>query len=425
MRHHDGYICLFQGVPCRAAQDGFAQSAVAIGTHHDHVCTHVFDVALQHIRDFRHGFRYNRDFDTRPNDPEMQGPVNSISTSVTGLKISEYLPKTARQMHRIALIKSMTSTQGAHQQANYFMHTSYAKRGTIAHPGLGSWIMRLDGARNSTLPGNVLINGGSNAVGSGWMESKYGPLPIGDAEKGLQHSERHDSVTESRYYRRLDFAQTMNQGFGSHYDHRKVRAYNDMYDAALRLMNSRDLAAFDITDEPDKLRDAYGRNKFGQGCLLARRLVENQVRFVEVQLGGWDTHADNFDRVPANCDTLDSGLATLLADLDARGMLDETLVVLATEFGRTPRIDTIRNGRDHYPKAFSCLLAGGGVGGGQVYGESEPDGSDVKLHPVSIPEFNATIAYSLGLPLDHIVMSANGRPFQVAHKGRPITKLFT
>jgi uncharacterized protein (DUF1501 family) len=158
--------------------------------------------------------------------------------------------------------------------------------------------------------------------------------------------------------------------------------------------------------------------------LLARRLIEHDVRFVEVNLGGWDTHDDNFDRVEANANILDEALAALLPDLESRGLLDETLVVVASEFGRSPKINQ-NNGRDHYPKAFTTLLAGGGVKGGQVYGATDPSGAEPIAGKTLITDLNATIGYALNLPLEQVVMSPSGRPFTFADKGRPITALFS
>jgi uncharacterized protein (DUF1501 family) len=187
-------------------------------------------------------------------------------------------------------------------------------------------------------------------------------------------------------------------------------------------MKSQDLEAFDLSNEPEELRNSYGDDNFGQGVLLARRLVERQVRFVEVQLGGWDTHQNNFTRVPERCAILDQALSALLKDLTQRGMLDETLIVLASEFGRTPNIN-VNEGRDHYPKAFSCMLAGGGIKGGQVWGKTDKEGREVVEQKVEIPDLNATIAYALGLPLDEIIYSPTRRPFTLSDKGQPITRL--
>jgi len=198
-----------------------------------------------------------------------------------------------------------------------------------------------------------------------------------------------------------------------------------MYDSAITMMKSRDLNAFNLTEESAETRAAYGlKDAFGQGCLLARRLVQRGVRFVEVSLGGWDSHVANFTIMPELCNVLDRALSTLIADLHARGLLKETLVVLATEFGRTPDINT-NLGRDHWPKAFSGLMAGGGVKGGFVHGKTDKEGREVDEGEVTIPDFNATIAYALGLPLDKVVLSPSQRPFTVADKGKPVTELFT
>jgi uncharacterized protein (DUF1501 family) len=189
-------------------------------------------------------------------------------------------------------------------------------------------------------------------------------------------------------------------------------------------MRSSDLAAFDLEQEDEHTRDAYGRDTLGQGCLLARRLVEHGVRFVEVVSGGWDSHNQNFETMDEKCPELDRALASLLLDLEARGMLEETLVVLATEFGRTPDITEGRNGRDHYPQAFTCLLAGGGIRGGVRWGRTDEEGRAIVENEVTVPDFNATIAHALGLPLQEIVKSHSGRPFTVAHKGEPVLELF-
>jgi uncharacterized protein (DUF1501 family) len=192
-----------------------------------------------------------------------------------------------------------------------------------------------------------------------------------------------------------------------------------MYRDAVKLMTSEDLKAFDINQEPTDVREAYGDNGFGQGVLLARRLVENNVRFVEVQLGGWDNHTNIFTSVADRGATVDRALSALIGDLEQRGLLDETLIVLATEFGRTPRINQ-NEGRDHYPRAFSGLIAGGGIKGGQAYGKTDESGSRVIENPVLVPDFNATIATALGLPVGHTLYSPSGRPFKVANNGEPV-----
>jgi hypothetical protein len=353
-----------------------------------------------------------------------QGPTESIKTAADGVLLSQHFPLLAKQMKRVALVRSLTSNQGAHEQGNYFMHTSYQLRGTVKHPCLGSWMLRFSGRTNPTIPGNVVVQGGSDYPGAGYLDPAFAPLLIGNPGDGLKDSHRANGIADDQFQKRLDLLKAMNQEFQTRYDQSKVKGYQDAYDEALALMKSADLKAFDISQEPKEIRDSYGAGGFGQGCLLARRLVEHGVRYVEVNLGGWDTHTDNFDRVADQAALLDRGIGALLPDLASRGMLDETLVVLATEFGRTPDI-TDGNGRNHYPKCFSGLLAGGGVHGGQAYGATNATGAEVAENVVTVPDFNATIAWAAGLPIDEVVHSPAGRPFTIADKGKPVSALFS
>lgn len=361
-------------------------------------------------------------FDTKPGSSQ-QGSTKTIGSNADGVRISEFFPELSRQMDKVAVINSLSSTQGAHEEGRYFLHSSYAKRGTIVHPGIGTWLAKYDGPRNPNLPSIVHVGNVNPGGGNGFLESRFAPLVIGNPEAGLQNSNMRAGVTEDEFHDALSLAQAFDVGFKSRYDQKKVNAYTDMYDDAVRLMNSADLEAFKLNKEPKLLREAYGKNPFGQGCLLARRLVEHDVRFVEVTLGGWDTHTNNFERVEEKSKVLDSAVATLLGDLSRRGMLEETMVVVATEFGRTPEING-NDGRDHSPTAFSCLLAGGGIRGGQVFGKTDDIGKHVIENKVEIPDFNATIAYGLGLPLEKTVYSDSGRPFKIADKGKPIADLF-
>lgn len=361
-------------------------------------------------------------FDPKPG-AETAGPVEAIKTSADGVQISEYLPQLARHMDKAAIVRSLSSTQGAHERGRYLMKTSYTQRGTIRHPAMGAWLLRLSGRTSNSLPGNVRIGGDSRHPGAGFMEAQYSPLPIGDPTAGLQNSKLARNVTQQQFNKRMSLTHQLDGEFLTRFDQKKVRSYTDAYNDAIRLMSSKELEAFNIYLESEKTRNAYGEDAFGQGCLLARRLVENDVRFVEVTLGGWDTHQGNFVRVPQQTEILDQALAALLSDLSDRGLLDETLVVLATEFGRTPKINQ-NAGRDHYPKAFSGLLAGGGIHGGQAYGETDATGEEVVDGYAEPANFNATIAQALGLPLKEIVKSASQRPFTVANKAEPITSLF-
>ena len=362
-------------------------------------------------------------FDPKPGS-EVMGPTKAIRTSADGIQVSEYLPRLAKQAHHLAVINSMASTQGAHKQGNYFMHTSYTLRSSIRHPAMGAWLLKFQGRHNSALPGSVMIGNDSSHPGAGFFESKLSPLMLTSAETGLPNSRLREGVDEKAFSVQLEVASRLDTAFVEKYDQKNVRAYADMYDDALKLMKSRDLAAFDLSRESDATRERYGYDTFGQGCLLARRLAESGVRFIEVSYGSWDTHNANFVNVPDKAEVLDQGMSALLEDLERRGLLEDTLVVLATEFGRTPEINA-NEGRDHHPQAFSCVLAGGGIRGGQIHGKSDERGAKVVENEVAVPDLNATIGYALGLPLDLVLYSPSKRPFTVASKGKPVLEVLS
>jgi hypothetical protein len=360
-----------------------------------------------------------------PKNGDVAGPTKTIRTSASAVQLGEYLPRTAKVMHRGAVVRSLTSTQGAHEQGNYFMHTSYQLRGTISHPSLGAWLSHFQGAGNPALPAMVYVGNASRHPGAGFLPPAHSPLFVNNPANGLKDIERQKGVTTEGLRDRLQLSADLDGQFVKEFPkHGGVAAHAEAYDGAVKMMACKDVAAFDLTQETPATRDAYGKEPFGQGCLLARRLVERGVRFVEVSLHGWDTHAGNFVATPDLSRQLDGGLASLVDDLHDRGMLKDTLVVVATEFGRTPRINTSL-GRDHYPKAFSAALFGGGVAPGSAFGRTDKTGEEVADDVLTIPDFNATIGYALGLPLDEVVMSPTRRPFKVADKGKPAVKLFS
>ncbi|MEM9478568.1 MAG: DUF1501 domain-containing protein [Verrucomicrobiota bacterium] len=364
-------------------------------------------------------------FNPRPDaDPEIRGDVKAIKTKADGILLSEYLPKLADHTDKMAIIRSMTSKTGAHQQGQYLMRTSYARRSTIRHPHLAAWNLKYKGRGNDTLPGFVCVNGSSRQVGAGFFDSSHSPLVIGKPEEGLTDIAHFSDVNEDQFLARRKMSLDLDKEFRSRYDDKRISAYTAMYDDAVKLMHSDDLAAFDLTKEPKEVRDSYGDNTMGQGCLLARRLVQRGVNSVEVRMTSWDTHVENFDRVSSQAATLDAALSALLADLESHGLLDDTIVVLATEFGRTPKIN-VNNGRDHYPQCFTTAIAGGGIKGGTLFGDSDVNGAEVTENPIGIEDFNATVAYGLGLPLAQVLYSPSMRPFTVAHNGQPVTSLFS
>lgn len=363
-------------------------------------------------------------FDPKPDNAEVQGPVKPLATNVSGIYLTEYLPTLAKHMNNIALVRSMTSRVGAHELAQYIMRTSYAPRGSIVHPGMGAWIWNLAGRVNDNLPAAVTIGGRGMGTSCGWMSSQYEPLGVGDPYRGLAHVRKSDGVTDELFKERLTLMEKLDKQFRADHPAPGVAAYETFYKDALRMMYSKDMEVFDLNKEDKAVRDAYGQNGFGQGLLLARRLVEKGVRFIEIGMGGWDTHNNNFDAMPRNCATVDKSVGHLLTDLKAKGMLDSTLVVITTEFGRTPRINQTK-GRDHFPNAFSAMLAGGGIAGGQVYGRTDKSGSTVEEDGVPIQNFNATIAAAMGLPHDKKIYSPSKRPFTISGEpnGTPITKV--
>jgi hypothetical protein len=364
-------------------------------------------------------------FDPKPKKKDVMGKTEAIASKADGVMVGHYLKKTAEVMDQVCVVNSMNSTQGAHEQGAYMMHTSYDMRGTIKHPSLGSWVVRLGGRNHPELPGFVAVNSSPDHTGGGFLGAKFAAAPIGSPDDGLQDSHRASEVSPEDFDRRLSLADRMNRKFHERYPNPDVKAYEELYRDAISLMNSKDLKAFDLRLESQATRDLYGTGRFAQGCLLARRLVENGVRFVEVQLGGWDTHYDNFTGVEGRCKEFDQAYAALITDLAKNGKLDETLVVVATEFGRTPEIKAEhQNGRDHHPGAFSCVLAGGGIKGGIKHGSTDPGGAKVKDGLVTVQDFNATIAHALGLPYDTVIMSPTKRPFKIADKGVPVTSLF-
>lgn len=367
-------------------------------------------------------------WDTKPRNKDVQGPVESIATS-GDFELSQYLPGTAKVANHLCVFNSITSNQGAHSQGQYLLHRSYSPRGTIVHPAIGAWVVRMKGRKNTTLPGFVTANTNPADSSPGFFGAEFGGVPLGRPDEGLKNSVRANSVSEDDFKRRLAIADALNKTFHEKYQTPKVKAYDSLYEEAVKLMESEDLVAFDIHKEPANVQEAYGKDRFGQGCLLARRLVESGVRFVEVSLGGWDTHYDNFAAVESRAKILDQGFSTLVADLAERGLLESTLVVIGTEFGRTPNIVAEHNnGRDHHPACFSTVMAGGGIKGGIKYGESDKNGARVANNPVTIQDFNATIAYALGIDHAQVVSSPSGRPFRMggaeAELGKPVTGIF-
>ncbi len=392
--------------------------------------SHTGGAKAEHVifLNMRGGMSHIDTFDTKPNNKDVQGPVESIGTSAD-FQISQFLPETAKVAKHLCVINSMTSKQGAHTPGQYLLHRSYAPRGTIVHPAIGSWVVRQKGRKNPNLPGFVTASTSPQVSSPGFFGAEFGAVPLDRPDKGLKNSTRARSVSEEDFKRRLAIADALNKTFSDQYQTPAVKAYDSLYEEAVKLMQSSDLKAFDISQEPAKVQNKFGSSRFGQGCLLARRLVEAGVRFVEVTHRSWDTHYDNFTNVESSAKILDQSYSALIQDLEERGLLDKTLVVIGTEFGRTPKIVEEHSfGRDHHPSCFSTVMAGGGVAGGQKYGASDKNGNRVAKDAVTIQDFNATIGYALGIDYNQVVNSPSGRPFRMAgadaEVGKPVTAIF-
>ena len=360
-------------------------------------------------------------FDPKPG-AKSQGETKPGKSRVPGIQITDKMPKLSYLMNEIALVRSLTTLTGDHEQGNYLMHTSFTQLNSIRHPGLGAWAAHALPKKPGSLPSNVLIGSSAGHPGSGFLPASIAPVPIPNPSVGLENTKSPSYLADDQFKHRMSLANQYDQTFKRSFDSRLIEAYDQTYREAVKLMSSPELKVFDIKQEDEKTRKLYGEDALGQGCLLARRLVQAGVRFIEVEFGSWDHHQDIFNRAPKMVENLDNALGALIRDLQETGLLKETLVVLATEFGRTPIINE-NAGRDHHPGVFSGLLCGAGIRGGAVYGKSDEIGQSPAEDSVQPPDFNATIAAAMGLPLEQEFIAPNGRPFKICDNGEPIKKL--
>ena len=361
-------------------------------------------------------------FDLKP-DSQGAGEFKPISTNVPGIQISEHFPKLARLMNHAAIIRSMSTPEGAHGRAKYYMHTGYREgQGGVVHPSIGALTAAELGRPEFPVPSFVSI--GNRSFGAGFLGAHYQPLVVNDPKRGVENLK--PLVDAGEFQGRVGLLTEMERAFYKDYQATSGSAHLTTYQKAVQLMRSREVKAFDISLEPAATRAAYGSGKFGEGCLLARRLVETGVSFVEVTLGGWDTHQNNFARVKELSAQVDPAITALVHDLKSRGLLDSTLIVWMGEFGRTPKINSRgpKPGRDHYPRAWSSLLLGGGIKGGQVIGRTDNEGAAVQDRPVSALDFLATVCRVLGIDYNKQNIAPNGRPLRIVDKGaQPIREL--
>ncbi|MGC3969223.1 MAG: DUF1501 domain-containing protein [Pirellulales bacterium] len=360
-------------------------------------------------------------FDPKPGTA-TGGSFKSIKTSASGVQICEHLPQVADQAKHLAIVRSMTSKEGNHDRGQYLMHTGYAPSGTLKHPSLGAWASSELGDPNFALPNFISIRGPS--VGSGFLGVQHNPFAVQNPGRGVRNLPAAKDVDAGRFAARMEALQMLQNDFRNETRSPAPANHDAVNRKAVQLMRSPLTKAFDISAEPEAVRRAYGESDFGRGCLMARRLVEAGVRFVEVTLDGWDTHIDNFTKTSLLMRDLDPAMATLVRELDDRDLLDDTLVVWMGEFGRTPAISAVE-GRDHYPTAWTTVLAGGGVRGGQAYGATDDAGAKVVKDAVTVPNYFATLATLLGMSPAKEAMSPVGRPIAISDGGEPIAGLIS
>lgn len=361
---------------------------------------------------------------------KYQGPAREISTKLPGVKITDFWPQISQQMDKIALIRSMRSDEAEHDRAITLVRTGYSPSVSIRHPTFGSIVSRERENIEFDLPSFVRIGKPriiTRDVDSGVLGSRYSAFKLNKAEKLPPNV--LPNVSPAVLRRRLALTESLDKEFAAAGAELEVQQKKAIYDRTSRFVLSPRLNVFDLDEEPAKLRDAYGRTNFGQGCLLARRLVEKGVGFVEVLStgdrndAGWDTHGNGFRDTPYLSAEVDPAYTTLLTDLEDRGMLENTLVVWMGEFGRTPKIKT-DGGRDHYSKGWITALSGGGIKGGQVIGATDKDGIDVSDRPVSVQDLFVSFCKVLDINPRKEYHTSDDRPVKLVEGGEVIKELF-
>lgn len=347
------------------------------------------------------------------------GPFKPISTS-GDVQISEHLPLVAQQMHNLSIIRSMSTREADHQRGRYYMHTGFVPNPNIEHPSYGAVIAHemADKALGLEIPPFVSVGGAS--VGPGFLGMAYAPFSV-DSNGRVRNLEM--DIEQDRLMQRMQLLASLEREFKSQNRGSAATEHAKILDKTLSLMTSKQMEAFKVQSEPQPVRERYGETGFGRGCLMARRLVEQGVPFVEVDLGGWDTHQNNFDRLTQKLPELDKAMSALVEDLENRELLQDTVVIWMGEFGRTPRING-NTGRDHWARSWSCVVGGGGIQGGLAVGKTNADGTQVETEPYSAEDLMATVCRAMDISLETTFTSNNGRPMKIAGGGKVVKELF-
>ena len=361
-------------------------------------------------------------WDLKPGAP-TGGPFQAIGTSGAE-QICEHLPLTAKQMHHLAVVRSMSTREADHNRGSYYMHTGYVPNPNIEHPSYGSVVSHMLAEQskqlNLEIPPFVAVGGGS--VGPGFLGMTYAPFVVNS--DGNVRNLKMENTPAARLHERMQMLASLEKTFVKQDRGQSALDHAKMLEKTVSLMTSKQMDAFKVNQESEAVHERYGKSGFGRGCLMARRLVEQGVPFVEVDLGGWDTHANNFKTLgDTKLPELDKAMSALVSDLDERKMLDDTAILWMGEFGRTPRINGT-SGRDHWARSWSVVLGGAGMKGGIAVGRTNADGTDVDTEPYTSQDVMATVCKSLGISLDTTFTSRNGRPMKIANSGKVIKELF-
>ena len=346
------------------------------------------------------------------------GPFTPINTS-GDMQICEHLPKMAQQMHQMSIIRSMSTREADHTRGRYYMHTGFVPNPSVEHPSYGAVVAhQLEQTReNLEIPPFVSVGG--NSAGPGFLGLAYAPFIV-DSNGRIRDLETQTSA--ERWQARMQFLNQLESQFIRQQRGMAAGEHKKIIEKTNRLLTSPQMDAFQVSKESKKVQSTYGNTAFGRGCLMARRLVEAGVPFVEVDLGGWDTHNDNFNRLQTKLPEMDQAMAALVADLADRQMLDNVALLWMGEFGRTPRING-NTGRDHWARSWSAVVGGAGFNRGIAVGKTNTDGTEVETAPYSSEDLMATVLQSIGISLETRFTSANGRPMKIAGGGRPIREL--
>jgi hypothetical protein len=369
-------------------------------------------------------------YDLKPDAPaDIRGEFKPISTNVPGIQICELLPHTAKVADKLCILRSLSSVDlGSHERSSRYLQTGVLPVPNMDFASYGSVYTKAKKFQGAVPPFVGILKPVERGYGGGFLGPQYDPFMAGDpSEKKFKVRDLvpPEGVTLERIGRRREILKEFDQAWSAADTEAKLNSFDPALEQAYNMIYSKEVhEAFDIAQEPDKVRDAYGRTPPGQGLLLARRLVEHGVKAVSLWMGGWDTHSNNFKLMKEKLmPPIDQAYGALIADLAESGLLANTLVVQVGEFGRTPKVNK-DSGRDHWPKAFSAVLAGGGIKGGQVIGATDQNAAEVKDHPISVEDFSATIFTALGVDINAVNHTPEGRPIAIVNGGKPVAEAF-